>query len=176
MLGMINLDAHLDVRAPNPLRNSGTSFRMLIDEGSVRAESFVELGIQPYVNSERHLRWLTERGARIVTLDEVHAYGALQQIDAALQIATAGVDAFYGTLDIDAVRASEAPGVSAPLPDGISGRELLEIATALGRCPKTVALDVVEVNPRFDRDNATARLAAHAIVRFIEGVRERGGG
>jgi formiminoglutamase len=173
-LGMINVDAHLDVRLPNPLRNSGTSFRMLIEEGSVRAESFVELGIQPYVNSEAHVAWLKGRGARIITIDEVHAYGAHRQIDAALQIAKAGTRGLYGTLDIDGVRAAEAPGVSAPLPDGLTAGELLEIASALGRCTTTVALDVVEVNPRYDRDNATARLAAHAIVRFIGGVLERG--
>ena len=166
-LGMINADAHLDVRTANPLRNSGTSFRMLIDEGCIHPENFVELGIQSYVNAGSHVRWLVAQGARIITLDEIRAAGLQAQLAAALRIATAGARPLYATLDIDGVRASEAPGVSAPLPDGFTGAELLEIAMTLGRRPEIVALDIVEVNPRFDRDNMTARLAAHAVVRFI---------
>jgi formimidoylglutamase len=166
-LGMINADAHLDVRAPNPMRNSGTSFRMLIEEGCLDPECFVELGIQSHVNAEAHVRWLTGRGGRIITLDEIRSAGLHAQLAAALRIATAGERPLYGTLDIDGVRASEAPGVSAPLPDGFSTTELLEVALTLGRHPSIRGLDIVEVNPRFDRDNATARLAAHAIVRFI---------
>ena len=172
-LGMINVDAHLDLRPPNPLRNSGTSFRMLIEEGSLEAERFVEFGIQGYVNAAAHAEWLRALGGHIVPLEQIRSGAFSSHFSTALQTATTGGSPLYGTLDIDGVRSAEAPGVSAPLPDGFSGAELLEIASMLGRQPEIVALDIVEVNPRFDRDGATARLAAHAIVRFVAGVAAR---
>ncbi|MEO5929481.1 MAG: formimidoylglutamase [Candidatus Kapaibacterium sp.] len=172
-LGMINLDAHLDVRPPNPLRNSGTSFRMLIEEGKLAPESFVEFGIQGFANAAAHAEWLAGMGGTVMTLDGIRERGFSESLKRAYEIAAAGVAGCYGTLDIDGVRGADAPGVSAVMPDGFSAAELLATARLLGRKPSTVALDIVELNPRFDRDNITAKLAAHAAIRFVMGVLER---
>ena len=67
-------------------------------------------------------------------------------------------------------RCVHAPGVSATMPDGFTAAELLAAARALGADRSVAALDIVEVNPRFDRDNLTAKLAAHAAIRFVAGV------
>jgi formiminoglutamase len=172
-IGAINLDAHLDVRPPLPLRNSGTPFRMLIEEGHVVAHAFVELGVQSFANAAEHARWLVERGGRIITLDETRERGFAKTFSNAWQVVTGNADRVYGSLDIDGVRASDAPGVSATMPDGFSAEELLFAARQLGRRSATIGLDVVEVNPRHDRDGITAKLAAHAAMRFIAGVMTR---
>jgi formimidoylglutamase len=170
-LGLLNFDAHLDVRPPLPARNSGTSFRMLIEEGKILPNNFVEFGIQSFANAESHIRWLVEKGGRIITLDEIRTRGFTTSLGTAMLIAGSGVARTYGTLDIDGVRAADAPGVSAAMPDGFSAQELLETARMLGRRPSTAALDIVEVNPRHDRDNITAKLAAHAVMHFLAGLR-----
>lgn len=172
-LGMINVDAHLDVRAPNPLRNSGTSFRMLIEEGKVVPEYFVELGIQGFVNAAGHAEWLYGRGAHIITLDEIRSCGFDEMLATAYLNATPSSERVYATLDIDGVRSSDAPGVSATMPDGITAAEFLAAARSLGRRPYTVALDMVELNPTYDQDNRTAKLAAHAVIRFLTGIADR---
>ncbi len=174
-LGMVNLDAHLDVRSPIPMRNSGTSFRMLIEEGRVVPGSFVEFGVQSFVNAESHVRWLREQGGHLMPLSQIRSLGFGSAVASALDRAGSGADATYATLDIDGVRASDAPGVSATMPDGFSAGELLEAARTLGCRPSVQALDIVEVNPRFDRDNSTAKLAAHAIMHFLAGVASRQG-
>jgi formimidoylglutamase len=173
-LGILNFDAHLDVRPPAPLRNSGTSFHMLIVEQKVVPNSFVEFGIQCFANAAEHVGWLNQHGGRIIPLDEIRRRGFSKMLATAYLIAASGVDCLYGTLDMDGVRASDAPGVSATMPDGFTASELLETARLLGRRPSTAALDIVEVNPRYDRDNITTKLAAHAIMRFLAGVMERG--
>jgi formiminoglutamase len=172
-LGLLNFDAHLDVRPPVPERNSGTSFRMLIDEGKLLPGNFVEFGIQSFANAEAHVRWLLEKGGRIITLDEVRARGFTTSLGTAYLIAGSGVAHVYGTLDIDGVSAASAPGVSAAMPDGFSASELLATARLLGRRSSTAALDIVEVNPRYDRDNITAKLAAHAVMQMLGGMMER---
>ena len=173
-LGMFNFDAHLDVRPPIPQRNSGTSFRMLIEEERLDPQRFVEFGIQPFANARKHIEWLEECGGTIRTLDAVREAGVKNALTEALRIATGTEDRpVYGTLDIDGVRSADAPGVSAPSPDGLSAADLLAAARMLGAQPDCVALDVVEVNPVFDTDNRTAKLAAHAIARFLAGVLAR---
>jgi formimidoylglutamase len=172
-LGAINLDAHLDVRPPAPARNSGTPFRMLIDEGSLVAGAFIEYGIQSFANAASHAGWLVEKGGRIITLEEIRARGFAKMLATAWQIATSNAERIYGSLDIDGVRAADAPGASAAMPDGFSAEELFAAARQLGRRTATVGLDVVEVNPLYDRDGITAKLAAHAVLRFIAGVAER---
>lgn len=168
-LGLINADAHLDVRPPNPQRNSGTSFRMLIEERRIVPESFVEFGIQSFANAYSHVRWLRGNGGRIMPLPEIRALGFQDGLATALAVASAGVNRVYATLDIDGVRAADAPGVSAAMPDGFSSAELLAMARTLGGSSSVAALDIVEVNPRFDRDSITAKLAAHAIMAFLAG-------
>lgn len=168
-LGIINFDAHLDVRPPTPLRNSGTSFRMLIEEGKVAAERFVEFGIQSFANAQSHIEWLEGKGGTIIPLEATRQEGFASALAEAYQIASSGGKRVYGTLDMDGVRAADAPGVSATMPDGFSASEFLEAARLLGSSNTIVALDIVEVNPRFDRDNQTAKLAAHAMMRFIGG-------
>ncbi|MBS1912368.1 MAG: formimidoylglutamase [Bacteroidetes bacterium] len=174
--GIINLDAHLDVRPPVPARNSGTSFRMLIDEGMVVPGNVVEFGIQSFANAEVHVRWLNAHGGRIITLDEVRARGFGTSLATAYLIAGSGERHVYATLDMDAVRSADAPGVSATMPDGFSAQEFLGAARLLGRRPATVAMDIAEVNPTYDRDNITAKLAAYAVQQFIAGLCEREGG
>lgn len=173
-LGLLNVDAHLDVRQPNPLRNSGTSFRMLVEEGKILPGNFVEFGIQSFANAESHIEWLTAQGGKIITLDEIRMHGFSTMLSSAHLNVASGVTQVYGTLDIDGVCGADAPGVSAVTPDGFTASELLTIARLLGRHPSTAALDIVEVNPSYDRDNLTAKLAACAAMEFMAGARERG--
>ncbi len=166
-LGLFNFDAHLDVRPAIPQRNSGTSFRMLIEEEKVVPQHLVEFGIQPFANAQQHVEWLEERGGKIQTLDAVRRSGIESALNTAMQIGTSGKGPLYGTLDIDGVCGADAPGVSAVSPDGFRATDLLASAQALGQNPNCIALDLVEVNPAYDVDNRTAKLAAHAIIRFL---------
>jgi arginase family enzyme len=173
-LGALNVDAHLDVRPPNPLRNSGTSFRMAVDEGLVEGARLVELGVQEFANAQAHVGWVREQGGDVVPLEETRRVGMERAVAVALYRASSnGAAPLYATLDMDAVSAADAPGVSAPMPDGISPADLLAAARAIGSHPRTVALDIAELNPAFDIDGRTARLAARAALAFISAVAGR---
>lgn len=172
-LGAFNFDPHLDVRPPEPERNSGTSFRMLIDEGKLAPTRFVEFGIQPFANARTHLAWLEGKGGNVQSLDLIRRIGLHDALKASLRLVVPNSTPFYGTLDLDAVRASDAPGVSATMPDGFSPEELLTTAHILGCHPHCIALDIAEMNPAYDIDNRTAKLAAHAVMRFVSGVLSR---
>lgn len=159
-----NVDAHFDVRA-DAVRNSGTPYRQLIEGGALEPGSFYEMGSQPFANSPIYARYLREKGAHITPLKELRAQGIPAAFERILAHHTSA-PVFWG-LDMDSVRAADAPGVSAPNAPGLSGEEFCEIAAAAGRWPGTRLLEISEVNPVYDIDNRTCRLAAVALYTFL---------
>ena len=65
----------------------------------------------------------------------------------------------YISMDVDALDPGFAPGVSHPEPGGLSVRQVLEVVAAM-QAPYVVGGDVVELNPKLDRDGITAIVAA----------------
>ena len=163
-----NVDAHFDVR-PNAERNSGTPYRQLLEEGLVKGPRFFELGSQPFCNARAHADYLKERRAHVVPLAALRAKGAARVVRRALREAAQAKAVFWG-FDMDVVNAAEAPGVSAPNPLGLSGAELCELAALAGAEPRTRIVEFSEVNPAFDVDGRTARLAATAIWHYLAAV------
>lgn len=161
----LNVDAHYDVRADTP-RNSGTPYRQLLEEGLLAPERLIELGGQPFANSPTYNGYLRERGVRAYSLRAARAHGLAALIGELLQAKAAAI--FWG-LDMDVVRAAESPGVSAPNPLGMSGEELCLIAELAAADPRTRLIEISELNPAYDIDGRTARLAAVAIWHALAG-------
>ena len=78
------------------------------------------------------------------------------------------VDYIYLTICLDVCSASLAPGVSAPAGVGISNDVLINLVRCIRRISAERAIpiilaDVAEMNPRYDPDGRTARLAARLV-------------
>lgn len=174
-VGVINIDTQLDYRKPIPKRNSGTSFRQMLDQhqSPLNAMNLVEIGIQSFANSADHYAELIERGATIFSLRDVRKEGIAKTLDLAYELATSSADSLYISFDLDAVHSADAPGVSAPLPTGLTAEEFLTAALFAGKRRKTKLIDIVELNPKFDLDTRTAKLAALAIMYFLTGIANR---
>jgi len=158
-----NIDAHLDVRQEEP-RNSGTPYRQLLDEGHLEPERFFEVGYQHFSAAAAHLDYLEEVGVRAISLEEWLAGGVRRTLEELLRTPAGAL--FWG-IDLDVVNSAYAPGVSAPNPVGLSGRELLTVVRVAGGDERTRVLEISELNPAFDIDSRTARLAAAAIHTFL---------
>lgn len=163
-----NIDAHLDVRPDTP-RNSGTPYRQLLDEGLVKGPRFFEIGAQRHCTAPDHVRYLNEKRAHIAWLPELRDKGIARVARRALREAEAAKAVFWG-FDLDAVNAAEAPGVSAPNALGFSGAELCELAALAGAEPRTRIVEFTEMNPAFDVDGRTARLAAVVIWHYLRAL------
>lgn len=168
--GLVNVDAHLDVRPALPYRNSGTSIRMLVDEGTVDGNGLVEYGIQSHANARAHAEWVVAAGGTIVGLNFLRANGFEKSFAEALGKAAMNGRRVHATLDIDGVIGSSAPGVSAAMPDGLAPAEFLRAARMMGSHPSVVSLDIAELNPGLDRNGITARLAACSVMEVVVGL------
>jgi formiminoglutamase len=169
LVGAVNVDAHLDVR---PLRDglvtSGTPFRRLAERWAGRY-TLTELGVQPQYNARAHREWASARGFAILALDEVRG-----RVPAAFAEALrAPGEALAVSLDLDAVEAGTAPGVSAPCPDGLTAADLYACARLAGLDPRVRVLDVMELSPPLDEGGRTARLGAAALWHFLAGLAAR---
>lgn len=161
---VFNIDRHLDVRADKP-RNSGTSYRLLIEEGWIEPAKFHEVGINPFANSSAHKGYVEKMGAHIHYLDDLMREGVGVTVRKIIEGTSA--DAVFFGFDLDVVRSAEAPGVSAPGPVGLTAREIGEIADLAARDGRTRIVEISEVNPDYDIDGRTSRLAANILVRAL---------
>lgn len=174
-VGIINLDAHLDVRPfVNGQGNSGTPFRQALEhpEHPLPGERYVCLGVQPATTSKLHEEYAREHGC--VIRWRLECIGTLEQhfSDELARLEKEGCQV-YVTVDADAVDAAAVPGVSAPNPLGLPADAVVACARLAGRSPAVASLDVVEINPRFDHDGRSARWAALLVWHFLAGLAAR---
>ncbi len=74
------------------------------------------------------------------------------------------------SVDLSAVRQSDAPAQASPSPHGFYGEELCQMARYAGMSDKLTSIGFYELNPSFDSNHQTAHMVAHALWYFIEGV------
>jgi formiminoglutamase len=165
---IFNFDAHTDVR---PLKkgkaHSGSPFRQAIEHESSCCEQYLVAGLQPHAVAKSHLDFINKTKGRYLFRDETNITsisGFFNEHDS---------DRLMVTFDMDAVDQSQAPGVSAPCANGLPADLWLTAAYLAGRNEKVTSFDLSEVNPKFDRDDQTAKLAALTIWNFLLGLSER---
>ncbi len=161
----LNVDAHFDVRTNSP-RNSGTPYRQLLEEKLLKPENFCEFAFQPQSNSPIYFDYLKNLGVNLISLEEVQSskFKVQDLIEKQKTI-------FYG-FDVDSVRASDAPGVSAPSPIGLSSEEFIELSKFAGTDKRTKIVEFTEVNPNYDIDNRTSKLVAIAMHKFCSLIKK----
>lgn len=77
------------------------------------------------------------------------------------------------SLDVSAIRQSDAPGNGFPSPHGFYGEEYCQMMRFSGMSDKASCLGIFEYNPSFDRNAQTANMLAQGIWYFIEGFYNR---
>ena len=170
-VGVITLDAHHDVRVLDDGPRNGTPIRGLIDDGLPGA-NVVQIGIHSFANSSAYRAYCDEHGISVLTMTEVEAAGPDGVAGMALE-RLAHVDHLYVDVDVDVLDRAFAPGCPGARPGGMTPRQLGAIAAALGRDPRVVAVDLVEVDPDRDHDGITIEAMAHTLLSFLSGVAAR---
>lgn len=166
-VSIINWDAHPDVR---PLKDghphSGSPFRQALELGRGTVLDYTVAGLQPQHVAREHLQYMNSRKSAwfwAEELDRVAVQGIFHGVTKSTMV----------SIDMDVVNQAYAPGVSAPSAGGITDRQLFEIAYQAGLHPLVRSIDVVEVNPEYDQDMRTVRLAAMALWWFTLGLAKR---
>lgn len=170
-IGILDFDAHHDVRTTVNGANSGTPYYQIVEDlgGKVPAQNIAQLGLRRFANSKAYREWATKKGIRQFSMKEIRRTGFSVILEQALEAATDGVDALYVSLDMDVVDQAWAPGVSSPSPDGLTPREVFDGVLAAANRPIAKGFEVVEVAPNLDPTGNTARVAAQAVLHYLVG-------
>lgn len=163
-LGILNLDAHFDLRAA-PLASSGTPFLQALEREQAlrRRLDYAVIGISEPSNTRALFDTAARHGVRCL-LDDESRTGA--SVDAFLDPFLAGIDVLHLTIDLDVLPAWIAPGVSAPAAFGVPLEVVQHVCDRVSASGKLALVDVAELNPAFDVDRRTARVAARLIHRI----------
>jgi formiminoglutamase len=173
-VGVINFDAHFDIRNFEHGPHNGTPFRAIIEGGlGIAGRNVVEIGIHGFMNAAPYRQWAHDHGMTIISGRQVQQRGMEACVAEALEIAGAGADLIYVSVDIDCLAFPWATGTSASSPEGLSAWQLLEGMFACGQHAKVAALDVVEIDPARDLKDLTARSGCSTILTFLAGLYRR---
>ncbi len=176
-LGIINFDAHLDLRAPEIAGkgSSGTPFLQIAEARATAAQPFRYLCIG--VSESANTRALFERAAALdseIVLDTETGWSDHASVDQRIERFVAESSCIYLTFCLDALPAAVAPGVSAPSGLGVdAARAVALLRSVLRHClhggdsSKLLLADVAEMNPAHDPDGRTARAAARIVYEIV---------
>ena len=165
-IGIVNVDAHFDLRA-GERGNSGTPFRQIAERCAADGRAFRYLCLG--VSEESNTRSLFDTARRLGAQwreDVDMGCGRLGETLAQLAAFVASVDRVHLTIDLDALPAATAPGVSAPAARGVPLEAVEAIVAAVVASGKLALAEVAELNPAFDIDGRTARVAARLVARL----------
>lgn len=162
-IGIINFDAHFDLRRPAPHTSSGTPFRQIYNHCQLHGHAFhyACLGVSKAANTQALFDFANATQTRYL----LDTHCTLEAATALLTPMLQQIDQLYVTICLDAFPASAAPGVSAPSALGIDVRFAINMLHYLAKQQqplnyKWTLCDIAEMNPGFDIDKRTARLAA----------------
>lgn len=166
-LGIINFDAHFDLRSNAGRNTSGTPFYQIAQDCKREGTAFnyLCLGVRKDANTKMLFQMAAELGVHYID-NEQFTLQRMESLKEEVSGFIAKVDCIYATIDLDGFSSAYAPGVSAASPMGFSPQLVLEILKILIDSKKLLSLDLAEMNPTYDRDDQTAKLAA-SLLHFV---------
>ncbi|MBK9923984.1 MAG: arginase [Anaerolineales bacterium] len=106
---------------------------------------------------------LRNAGVLVQSMEQIDRMGMVTVMEQAIERVSKDVDGIYLSFDMDALDPRHAPGVGTPVPGGLTSREAHLACEIVAETGKLLGMDMVEVNPIIDVQNATAILAVDFI-------------
>ena len=161
-IGIINIDAHFDNREIDPTigASSGTGFWQIAQEGDIHS---LHIGIQRNSNTLKLFDTAHQYGMRYILAEEIF-FENLPNLYPKINEFIDQSDVIYLTICMDVFNVSIAPGVSALAYNGIfADASFMHLFKLILGSEKLLAMDVAEVNPTYDTNEITSRLAASLV-------------
>ncbi|MFB6194326.1 MAG: arginase [Halobaculum sp.] len=170
-LGAIWFDAHSDFNTPSTSPSGNVHGMPLAATLGIEEFAGVEwaeaprlregnvaiVGLRSVDPAERQL--LRESEVEVFTMSDIDERGIRDVTQAAVRVASAGVDGVHVSLDLDFLDPNEAPGVGTPVRGGVTYREAHLAMELVAEQVDPRSMELVEVNPILDSHNETAELA-----------------
>jgi len=153
-IGILHIDAQSNSlgAAKDPQLDHSSVLRHALEEGLIRPDSTLQIGVRGPYSSADDLTFALAHGFEVVTMDEVRwdLHSVVSQVRKLVQ-----KGALYVSVDVGALDPAFAPGTAFPLPGGMNTWELQQLLRALVGA-EIIGFDVVEIAPTYDPAGITA--------------------
>ena len=162
--GIMIFDAHPDLEVGTKTVDHESYLRSLIEEGSVKKENVVLIGVRNW--SKNELEFIQRNKIKCISMKKIIENGIKETAEDAMEIALNFSD-LYLSIDIDVLDPAFAPGTGYKEPGGLSMRELLFFLQRISKIRNLKRVDLVEINPEKDRDDVTLDCGTRIISTFF---------
>jgi agmatinase len=165
-VSLVHIDAHIDTwesEFEGSPYSHGTPFRYALQEGLIRKDEYMQIGIRGPLSGANDYADAKELGARTVTIHEVMEKGVKEILKEVHERMKGPV---YVTVDIDSADPAYAPGTGTPEVGGLSSYQLLQLIRGLHGLD-LIGFDLVEVSPPYDHADITAILASNIVFEYL---------
>ena len=176
--GVLWIDAHGDLNTPDDSPSGNVHGMPLAAAVGESAEVFDDAWGFPAVDPARvalvgarsldggEQDRIRRLGIKVFTMSDIDRIGIERAVRESLAH-IAGPGFVHVSLDMDALDPEVAPGVGTPVRGGLSYREAHLALELVAESGLASSLEVVEVNPILDRENATAALAVELVASAL---------
>jgi arginase len=172
-VGLLWIDAHGDMNTPQTTLSGnvhgmplaallGSEPAALASIGGfspkVAPDNTVLIGVRNLDDREKAA--VRASGIHVFTMKDIDRQGIASIMEQAIAHASRGTAGIHVSFDVDVCDPAIAPGVGTPVKGGLNYREAHMVMEMLADSNSLLSLDIVEVNPVLDIQNATAVLGA----------------
>ncbi|WP_379543056.1 formimidoylglutamase [Psychrobacter sp. R86515] len=167
-IGIINFDAHLDIRQSD-VATSGTPFRQIAEHLDAHGQPFHYccIGVSRFSNTAALFDRAEQLGVQVISDEDCH-YQPWDTLAEQVKSFVDQVDIIYLTIDMDCLPSSVVPGVSAPAAYGIDLGFVERMVKTIMASGKVKIADIAEINPTFDIDSRSCKVAARLLATIVE--------
>ncbi|MDF2690255.1 MAG: rocF [Gammaproteobacteria bacterium] len=170
-IGLIWFDAHLDSHTPSTTETGNvhgmpvahllgygeTALCSILDaEPKILPENLCFVGIRSYEKGEHDL--LKKLNVKIFYMEEVEQKGIEAVMKEAIDHVSKNTVGYGVSIDLDGLDPTEAPGVGTPVAGGINAKDFIASLGQLRNDSKMLGVEIVEFNPKQDKDNKTKKV------------------
>lgn len=159
--GLLIFDAHPDCAFYVKSVSHEDFIRKLIDEGILKKENLVYVGIRKCGRSETDFL----KDIKVISVKEVHQN--IDKIKEKLISFFKNFKKFYLSLDIDVLDPKFAPGTGYLEQNGLNIEELIYLNSEIKKLNNLSRIDLVEVNPEKDSEGITVKNAARILSELL---------
>jgi arginase family enzyme len=165
IINLVAIDRQFDLGSDDSSLNSENYLKKIITAKPNFLFNFSNIGYQSYYVDQEAIKLMENMFFDVCRLGIARTN--LTEIEPFIR------NADLLSIDVGAIRASDAPGHAQAGPNGFFGDEACQITRYAGLSEKLTAIGIFEYNPKYDPRGFTAELIAQMIWYFFEGYTQR---
>ena len=170
-VGLITLDAHLDMRDLDQGLSNGNPVRALMEDG-LAGSNIAQVGLAAFANTRAMHHDALAAGNCLVGMADIRRDGIEAAIDRALDH-VGHCEAILVDCDIDVIDRSAMPGAPGARPGGMAVDDFFWAVRTLAGEPRVKAIDLTEWDPPLDPTDLSALTAARWVAECLAGYESR---